>query len=273
MLVAHRVKEWIEPLLYRTLAFNPDTVIRGMVACWDVDRFLQTAAHKPPEFFAKAVRNVLFSRIDESKIIEVLTLCPNIEKLSLLLVGEFGEPLDSLAAVFNPLSPSQIFCATQDLVQMTRDFEYCVPAFAFLTHLEVLGGYEQDDDEGPEEAQEFLMTLPQLTHLCFSGGMILHEDICRNLLEALPIRIQTFVWSAQESHDLPAELLDDVRFVVIYPPDSTDADWQRGCLNGRNFWTAADEWVALRRAGTVQHCFSYLQNGEEREGEEEDDDE
>ncbi|KAJ6482765.1 hypothetical protein C8R45DRAFT_1150385 [Mycena sanguinolenta] len=73
VLVAWRIKVWLEPILYRTLVFRGETD--------HLVFFLGTLASKPPAFFAHSTRHLLMVDVDPSVIRSILSACSQVENL------------------------------------------------------------------------------------------------------------------------------------------------------------------------------------------------
>ncbi|KAF7377257.1 hypothetical protein MSAN_00146000 [Mycena sanguinolenta] len=73
VLVAWRVKIWLEPILYRTL------VIEGKRH--NLIPFLDTLASKPAAFFADSTRHLFMDDFDPSAMRAILSACSQVENL------------------------------------------------------------------------------------------------------------------------------------------------------------------------------------------------
>ncbi|KAF7313466.1 hypothetical protein HMN09_00502500 [Mycena chlorophos] len=262
MLVAVRVKEWVQPVLYRTLVFNPEEAVPALpsITKSNLDSFIQTL-EKNLTIAQRSVRNVIISQLDDLQVTKLLTLLPTVKNLYLMLTGDSDELDEGLEAPFNALTNlTRLYCGAQDLIVLTQNFEYVVPAFSRLTHLTVCGGWDDEEDvEGIQEGLDFFKALPQVTHLCFTGGMVCFEQLAVWVLEQCA-GLQTFVFSTEEPDHLLDGLMKDERFVVIEFSQDEDADWQRWALTGQDFWIEADEWVKRRKAGEVEHPYPFRED-------------
>ncbi|KAJ7368668.1 hypothetical protein DFH08DRAFT_831941 [Mycena albidolilacea] len=146
MLVVQRVKDWVEPLLYRTMAMDYIPQDRGRPN-YSVDALLSAIRAKPPAFFPCAVRHLAFpfrvasSGETRSPAEIILGVCTGIENLSMLDIPEAliplvrSLPLKHLYAECGPL------LSTLSTLPPTHTF------FSRLTHLEVDFGYDDSDGE------------------------------------------------------------------------------------------------------------------------------
>ncbi|KAJ6461536.1 hypothetical protein DFH09DRAFT_1229094, partial [Mycena vulgaris] len=79
MLVAWRVKDWVEPWLYRTLVIGTDT-IDGIPRC-DMETFRRIARTKPPFFLRDSVRNLMVYSVPAEDAQHITSLCSAVENV------------------------------------------------------------------------------------------------------------------------------------------------------------------------------------------------
>ncbi|KAJ6462931.1 hypothetical protein C8R45DRAFT_1220429 [Mycena sanguinolenta] len=228
MLVAQRVKEWVEPLLYRTILLGVD--IPG-----------------PPAFLHNAVRGLLTTSRDSARELEmILRLCTGVENLwipnadeTLMLLIE-SLPLKRLAAAFEFMPPptSQMF--------------------ARLTHLYLLVLLGEIVDS----VRAFVVALPTLTHLSlphlsFSFDVSENEEIVfptiHRILESSPsMQVLVIFTDSMISleNKVPPDVRRDVRFVVMLYRGFA-ADWYAGILHDKDFWRDAETFIAKRRTREI----------------------
>ncbi|KAF7330670.1 hypothetical protein MSAN_02452300 [Mycena sanguinolenta] len=242
MLVAQYVKEWVEPLLYRTiltLGYNHSIE--------DLPRFTEATfssmlRRKSPVFFQNAVRHfMLMGLFNYSKVEAILTLCTGVEDLCILDIPESWMP-------FITSFPLRRLYTSFRAIPLTH------PIFSRLTHLHL----QMDDNTGDTESTcTILATLPKLTHLSFSGGafvalshkiLALSRSICvLVLIQQCPSR-----WIDAEV----TKVVRDVRFVVM-PHRNFIEDWYTGVRGGKCYWSDAETFVAKRQTREIdpQHFF------------------
>ncbi|KAJ6502806.1 hypothetical protein C8R47DRAFT_216370 [Mycena vitilis] len=238
ILVARRVKIWIEPILYEVLTLNaPRTA--------DI---LRLSSHEPAPFFRERVNHVCFSSVPATDIAKILSLCSATGNLALLN----GIHDNVLPSILETLPLARISLELFSYRPRLIDAHYHHPLFAGITHLDVL-----DWPSRGWAAWSGLALLPRLTHLSFRaeaarvpatvcGGVLLH---CR-LIEVLAL-----VHSTPDQPVVPlppistAHLLEtDPRFVVIVlPMIELVGDWRAGARGGRDHWALAEEIVRIRR--------------------------
>ncbi|KAF7369363.1 hypothetical protein MVEN_00264900 [Mycena venus] len=214
MRVAWRVKEWVEPLLYRTITVGYTGGMKGYpIFTWEIlDAAIRS---KPPSFFATAVcnLNIFLPRRghnpDPAEI--MLSLCTNVHNLSLVSLDQFssGSRLQSLVHSL-PLAHLHA-----DSRLLFHGIQLSHSVFARVTHLEV---WTAPDPEAVTDTSIWaqLSLLPQLTHLSFGGdtsfipqGLSLLET-CKSLSVLISL---SRPGEAVQRH-LQA-LAQDVRFVVM----------------------------------------------------------
>ncbi|KAJ7445046.1 hypothetical protein FB451DRAFT_1148878 [Mycena latifolia] len=247
LLVAQRVKIWIEPLLYMVL-YN------GSVQSGKGRTLLQLRnliRSRPSSVFQDYVRHVYLSGFDEHvTVVDILSACPSTTDLKLLpFWGRGPELLPILGAM--PLQRlalhlGLIFTASEAPV----DFAH--PLFLRITHLE-LGGWPNDDEGWAAWAG--LAQLPALTHLAFHNNLVL-PPVCQSALAQCPsLAALVIVCSDQDAVERYApdyaDVATDPRFVMVVVLDEL-RDWERGARGGDDYWVAADALIRRRRAGETK---------------------
>ncbi|KAJ7255599.1 hypothetical protein C8J57DRAFT_1345280 [Mycena rebaudengoi] len=230
LLVAQRVLQWIEPLLYRTLVFIDHE------SPWDPAAFCPESAK-----LAKYVQNMLISvappRVDFA--LRVLSFCSGIRKLTL-----FG----SYPTMLPALDKMQLRQLSVDLLELfgIPAIDPARPLFGALTHLRLL-------NSAPELN---FGELPALTHLCLpdrsSLGLISSTLANCSRLRVLVTMFRTRSGLRRYSNlDLST---DDPRLVLM--PLSFEEqcveDWKLSATGGRDIWLHAENFVARRRRGEIQ---------------------
>ncbi|KAJ7194792.1 hypothetical protein C8J57DRAFT_1423604 [Mycena rebaudengoi] len=267
MLVAWRVKLWVEPLLYRTLVFTESNRLLDSLPVLTQEMFKRIVRTKPI-LLRDAVRNVMIryeGYVYEADVADIVHACLGIENLNFeinpstdLGMGEYGLD-ESYITGIQTLPLRRMHC---DLLQL---FDWAIgqpsrlSLFTHLTHLDLFYWFNQANSTA--EARTRLGDLPQLTHLSVpshtsnSGTPILAHllDVCKSL-RALIVLAAPLTPPTDEIAFL-AE--NDVRFVTVWPHDRI-ADWQRGALTGIDYWTRADEHIARRLSGEVDRRMFHL---------------
>ncbi|KAJ7204147.1 hypothetical protein GGX14DRAFT_460955 [Mycena pura] len=242
ILVASRVKLWVEPLLYRTMAINTRT-IPGMPSC-TVAEFKRIARTKSRSFLASAVRNLLVCRVKTVETKAILSACPGVVNLYVVSYGALFEHTDPPD---RDLPLRRLYC---DMMILPAAEPFTHSSFRHITHLEL---FSHVDDFDPHDAAGSAWTqlgaMQNLTHLAVNDG--LSVALCAHLLNiCMSVRALLVLVDPEPSPPVVRQVTDDVRFVVLSVPDFV-ADWQRGVLTGRDYWTRVDDFIAKRRAGEI----------------------
>ncbi|KAK7051870.1 hypothetical protein R3P38DRAFT_2684516 [Favolaschia claudopus] len=240
MLVARRVKEWVEPFLYRVICIGLDSAAPGF-PLFTPDTFTCMMTRKSPKFLRSAVRHFMVEDGSEYPVRELLNICTEIEDLWLPLQDGSYVPIIQVL----PLRRLGI-----DFRQFLRLPLTC-RALSGLTHLAFTDSLTETPGEYDAACAAFL-ALPKLTHLSFDGGI--HSQFIRErigqILESLP-SLHVVVAFAYHIFDFTGNrriATTDPRFVAFLRPDFS-LDWHAGARGGADYWTDAENSVAKRRAG------------------------
>ncbi|KAJ7803692.1 hypothetical protein B0H13DRAFT_2388860 [Mycena leptocephala] len=255
-LVARRVQNWVEPLLYRVVYLSPQLWSRR----WEVDAphqqdiptftpeiLLRVIATKPTQFLANAVRHLFVdgaSRMDHDEVAAIIAACSGVKDLFVQFV------------------PSDLNCAIPDLQRLatavaplfqpsTVDFAH--PLFRNITHLEVL--------DRPWAAFGGLDLIPHLTHIAFNG---IPSDLALHTLLCADARLRCIIFITSMLHKMRQEspLLADSRFLCLLQNSNYRADWLRGAYWGENHWVLADKFILARRAGKVDRSLYHISDSD-----------
>ncbi|KAF7366315.1 hypothetical protein MSAN_00887700 [Mycena sanguinolenta] len=244
-LVAHRVKIWLEPILYSVVVFsNP---LPGHV-CFDPVRF-SSAVQSPAT--SQYVRNLYISHEFSHRGFELIFAnCSSIQNLALF--GGHSGLLPFLSAM-----PLRRLCTLlRFLFPQSPDFSH--PLFSRITHLQLW------DNHTGWKYWSGLATLPNLTHLAFGTTRTL--AIFQNMLTACSaLQALVFTYSRVESGAGLESLAHDVRFVCIPKPPFM-SDWQIGARGGDDFWVRAENFIARRSCGEIPRETFVLREEESNAG-------
>ncbi|KAJ7461194.1 hypothetical protein FB451DRAFT_490414 [Mycena latifolia] len=241
MLVAWRVKQWVEPLFYRTLTIASEDedglkMVKGFPV-FPTEVIFSAIKTRPATFFRDSVRNLLLHDDLAGAFTAILSVCTGVENLWLTSVEDdlsvlASLPLKHLYAILDPIF--RIFPPTH-------------PVFSRLTHLELF-----DSAVDTTIWSSRLPLIPQLTHLAFNDPALL--DICPHLLQTcttLSVLVCYDPWRSFRSGSTVARALSsDVRFVVMNFPDFL-LDWRLGAHTGLDYWSRAESFIAKRRSGEI----------------------
>ncbi|KAF8199370.1 hypothetical protein K438DRAFT_2016119 [Mycena galopus ATCC 62051] len=240
MRVAQRVKEWIEPLLYRviaTYASSPLHVVMDSIS---------------PAVFRNHVRHLQFAGSYPAKVLtKILTLCVQTTNID-LYATHIVDGEEMVLACLARLPLQRISFNTTQLFPDPARRDFTHPLFARVTHLDIC-----DLNIENWTAWSGLAQIPHLTHLAFHENFA-HPPanrVYRGALDHCPalevLAISSYSRTLLSNWDFTRqECRDDPRFVMILVRD-TMADWVKGAQGYEHFWTAADEAVRLRRLNYV----------------------
>ncbi|KAF7354282.1 Tyrosinase central domain-containing protein [Mycena venus] len=269
ILVAQRVRVWLEPLLYTVLQLSSPHLAATV---------LKSLETKPAQFLASTVRHVLVyastDTLDPEAFERFLTSCPGIVTLS--ITGSITGP-NLLPALGNmriqrlSVDLGELFFRYQCEVEEEKEEEFGVnldhPLFATVSHLDIMDDSDIEDSE--LEGQEWLQnlsTLPALTNLAFSTTPNPH--IVHSILGSCPrLRVLVVLFSVSDTAGARAYLqevinevsITDMRFVVATYADYY-ADWELGARGKEDIWVRVEEFVARKRRGEVE-ASDYFLNG------------
>ncbi|KAF7341305.1 hypothetical protein MVEN_01866800 [Mycena venus] len=252
MLVARRVKHWLEPLLYRVI----------FVSSWwtagDLHGFrsipggvlLSTISTKSQLFFESSVSHIFLEgggsglELEPSDVETILAACPRVTNLVFcgFSTGQYRE----------------LFSGFQCLRRLTIDvgalfaadtIDFTAPLFRSLTHLEMLDSFW---GHMPTDIGACLALAPALTHFsCVPISRIaaFHARIRTNA------RLQCIVLFSTRLAETP--VIDDARLVCI---DQTNfrSDWLHGAATGEDYWTLAEAFIAAKYAGKVDGSLYFI---------------
>ncbi|KAJ7658691.1 hypothetical protein DFH06DRAFT_1327257 [Mycena polygramma] len=248
LLVAWRVKIWVEPVLYRTILlmdpwyYNsyPDSISPFAMAGSVLVSLLQ---RKPASFFRHSVRQLFlgYNDMDATGVAELLSVCSNVENLYLST---------RTLATLPPLNMrlKRLHCRLGTLFDPQR-VDSTHRMFASLTHLEIFDYWSAEIEAGVLLG---LACLPHLTHLAFNDEEYL--PICPTLLRAsTSLRVLAII--------LPDPVADIGRYpyqfeqwgeqcgdrVVVLICEDFCEDWILGVQSGTDYWSYAEEHIAKRK--------------------------
>ncbi|KAF8212720.1 hypothetical protein K438DRAFT_1805001 [Mycena galopus ATCC 62051] len=223
MLVAKRVKEWVEPLLYRAIIVyrksfgkftseKPPTDSNFTAIADDV--LSSISRRKPSAFFHRAVRYLRSLTLDVQPI---LTLCTGSLPLKRIYVK-----------LMPPITPRPFSC---------------------LTHLHL--GHSED----VESTCAILTALPKLAHLSLVSRMddtpfvVSHKALDSSRIRVLVLFYLSPAWTRENL--LSSQLKQDARFVVMRLRNLATDWYARVQLGANDYWADAENHIAKRRIGEI----------------------
>ncbi|KAF7303403.1 hypothetical protein MIND_00568700 [Mycena indigotica] len=257
MLVSSRVREWVEPLLYRTLIFTANKVSKivsaSLLPTCRVEIFLGVAERRGSEFMRRAVKNVMAVAMSGADIRAILDICSQVENLYVIwgseLLGALERPDGSTVAL---TSLRHLHAPILELLDVESINFSTHPTFRQLTHLELFDG----PFELPKALETYraVLCIPSLTHLALNGDGEADFDSSQSNIYAELLRDD----AGRKLHALVLLTLDgptpqltsasdDLRFVVMLLSEYFP-DWAAARLYpSEEFWTRVDAVIAERR--------------------------
>ncbi|KAF8155326.1 hypothetical protein K438DRAFT_1862608, partial [Mycena galopus ATCC 62051] len=244
MLVARRVKEWVEPLLYRIVCIGPRPPPGFPRFLMEI--IMPAIRRKPSRFFEAAVRHLMIRYYqDQDEVGEILDVCTGVQHLSLAYVDDSW--LDRIVSF--PLERLQLdYCESRALMRvLAPEHTLC----RRLTHLEITGFIAHD----AHAVCDALIALPYLSHLAFSNSQFVHS--CPQLLESCKhLRALVFrTLFTEEIQTHHAVLERNVRFVQFswefLRANEGTVDWHIGAQGGVDTWIQIEHFIAKRRSREI----------------------
>ncbi|KAJ6593237.1 hypothetical protein B0H19DRAFT_1246031 [Mycena capillaripes] len=258
ILVARRVKLWVEPLLYRTIALSRLNDTGAQYPAHSQDTLFPILDSESRPALRAAVRNLMLVWLSASDGAFVLSRCPGIENLWITggLQAMVSKLLPSVADLPNL---KRFHCNLTALFSSAPggQIDFTHRLFERISHLELLDYYRLAEVERDSERWCTIARLPALTHLAFYTASFV--SIALPLLQACPsllvlvvnVRVEnqgTLIDARPDAHDL----MRNPRFVVIDRRQTKRTkEWKIGAYTAKDFWTRAEEWVGKRSAGEV----------------------
>ncbi|KAJ7087517.1 hypothetical protein C8R44DRAFT_820247 [Mycena epipterygia] len=233
MLVAWRVKEWVEPLLYHIIALEPPDRLPMLPAITTTS--LSTAMESRPDFFRPAIRHLMREGVYTPSLEYVLSICSGVVNLWV------NDDLTQTISVMEPLRLKYLYAKTLPVLHTLTPFH---PFFSQITHLELMDALDAWDLEAWSE----LYLIPQLTHLSFNDDAFFL--LCGELLETCKsLAVLVFLGSLPDPSSV-TEFSRDFRFVAMCCK-YYHLDWQMGAYAGVDYWSRAESFIAKRRSGKI----------------------
>ncbi|KAJ7892197.1 hypothetical protein B0H13DRAFT_866618 [Mycena leptocephala] len=288
LLVAQRVKTWIQPLLYRVLSIaarDPGLEPTGDNAVFilrhpftDIERLLAFVSKPESSSLRENVCHVRFpSSCFPRHITQLLSACPAAVDVVLPMHTLPGSILTLLQPL--PLQRLVVYWRMLFPIEAQRQMLSSCAKFTHLTHLEIRDWREHDETL---TGWQGLALIPRLTHLCFHelDSMISVIMLCLQhckFLEVLVMACSTPSHIEMTQKRLESSLPGDPLFLVLpsRPPVTSDprflvllvrdyyhdVGWE-ACARGggEDFWAAADRHVRKRRSGATNDYVAGLAN-------------
>ncbi|KAJ7624113.1 hypothetical protein DFH06DRAFT_757114 [Mycena polygramma] len=257
MLIAWRIKEWVEPLLYRVVlvsAASDSYAEQRHFPVYTPAIMLRTITNKPPEFLQLAVKHLFFEASTQLTEVEtILAACAGVTGLFVWVA-----PRSHLSALYD------LRCLRRLTITATTLLDPPIIAFPAvfqnITHLELLAsrlpGFAED------ALGKRLARVPHLTHVAFNTylhGTASNIEIWKDTRLTC---IALLAPAGGRPRGAVSSLTSDSRFVCILEELDYEVEWLRGAQTGTDYWDLADDFIAARRAGKVHPtCYTISNKG------------
>ncbi|KAF7291379.1 hypothetical protein MIND_01282400 [Mycena indigotica] len=250
MLVAWRVKEWIEPLLYQPLVFDSQTTRdNNLGPAFPFERLPQLSPNA-----AAGVKSSMISIFPAASVLAILEKLPSLENVFLSVAEKLYTDAEPLPAAFTRLRFRHLYCALGDILSLPALDSLAYNCFAGLTHLELFSeppSWRAATAPWPATRNSWALiaALPRLTH--FALNNVYPGSLVAFLLSACARLTCLVILSvaARAGRYTPA-VAHDPRFVVMRPGfvGGYLRDWVSGAQGAPDYWARADAFIAGRRA-------------------------
>ncbi|KAJ7065446.1 hypothetical protein C8F01DRAFT_1125631 [Mycena amicta] len=250
-LVACRVKEWLDPILFRTLVITSNAPHRArddFLSC-RIDVF-QAIARQKPSLLKNTVRNVIFVYLSRQEQEIVFTACPSLENICIDSNLE-GWDLQSGTALARLEHLSHLSIGVQDLFSRLKQIHPGPhPCFVHITHIQLIANTLGPPGSAAAQRWRAFAELPNLTHVVARGLWardILFLLASCTMLRALILEIYSTNTSLLAEYE---EACKDVRFVLYLSSEGIQQGWLDALRGKEIFWDRAERLIAQR--GTAE---------------------
>ncbi|KAJ7659082.1 hypothetical protein DFH06DRAFT_1472541, partial [Mycena polygramma] len=223
--VSYRVKNWIEPLLYRTLVFGARK-IDGLPIC-DYNTFNRIVDTKPQ--LLVSVRNVMALLIGQDTVKDIIRRCHGLENLVALPCDLWSGQLPPPG--FDELSLRRLHCDLDAFCNLRSVATLAVQPLLHLTHLALFSEIDSGCVSPAARLARWnlLAAVPNLTHLAVNGQDQL--PMCSHLLTGCGFLAALIALSPVHPPGSPEleVICNELRFVMM-SLDMWTNDWLNGVL-------------------------------------------
>ncbi|KAJ7927172.1 hypothetical protein B0H13DRAFT_1446108, partial [Mycena leptocephala] len=160
MLIAQRVKHWVEPLLYRVLILSTNKSINTHGFPFiTIDALRSAIARKPPQFFESCVTHIFFGGgaalgYNDSDLETILTACPRVMNVWVFSPGVSHR-------IFNRLERLRHLAIQVLPLSAPHPIDFTAAIFRNVTHLH----FTDSSRNFPPDIGARLALAPALTHI------------------------------------------------------------------------------------------------------------
>ncbi|KAK7051796.1 hypothetical protein R3P38DRAFT_2857407 [Favolaschia claudopus] len=250
MRIAWRVKEWLEPILYRVAFISDDDYKYKFLAAFCVvptTVFLLKITPPLPSPVSH-IRHILWNPAESADAIFALVLsaCPLVEDLFF-----DDEHITDYFPTLNQMHCLHRLAMYPQWLSSSNPCDFQIPQFLrTITHLKLLGG---KDTSSLSNLAANVNSLPNLTHVAFNVADNAIEKM--HSYSRVNTRLECIIFFINEDRTTGLGS-DDERFVCVRQVDFR-REWLVEATGRVGYWTRADEFIARKRAGTLDRT-SYL---------------
>ncbi|KAF8907955.1 hypothetical protein CPB84DRAFT_1822373 [Gymnopilus junonius] len=231
ILVARRVKEWIEPELYKIIFFAPP--LPSFPPIYHYTEYDLSDRVKLPLFYkaTKHAKHVLLYSVTWHIVAEILQNCTRVENLALWETYDYRYAKYVIQAL--PIQRLSL-----DLFTMGVETPFDESPFHNITHLQLSNIFFDR-----QKTCEKLALLPKLSHLAVEQPI---SDFAQDILDSCK-SIEVLVCFVR-SYQQYSTGVSDKRVVLLSLSDDYDGieEWKADALGKEDFWQKADRQVALQ---------------------------
>ncbi|KAJ7342758.1 hypothetical protein DFH08DRAFT_962804 [Mycena albidolilacea] len=249
VLVAHRVRVWLEPLLYNVLLFDAVPNITGI---------LDSIRTKPAPFLASAPR--VAGHGDAGEIPGIVLRDHRALALGIITGPRLLPALGNMHIRRLSVDVRQLFGLDNDVygrddsTELEVDLDH--PLFGAVTHLDLFDEVDIEDEE-PEQLTWLLQDpskLPALTYLAFNTQP--NPLVLQKLLTSYPqLHVLIVAFNAKEE-DLAVGYMEELTIADPRLAVATYAnyyiDWELGARGGDDLWVRSEGFVSRKRRGEIE---------------------
>ncbi|KAJ7164322.1 hypothetical protein C8R46DRAFT_1099260 [Mycena filopes] len=243
LLVAWRVKTWVEPILYRIILTAPKGFPLMGFPVIPHETLLEKMNNPESLEFHSSVRNLFIepslSVPTRTALVKFLSTCTRVTVLG------YSDP--------TPVPIPNLLADKHCLQRLTINIDVFLDSspdlpLPSLTHLELLDtDWSSEGDPPPAALWTRLALIPNLTHLAVNGP---DYDLFLSDMPFTDSRLRCIVFFCDDI-ELLESLTGDDRLVYVRQHKDYRLDWIQGINGENNYWSLADAFIAARRAGKI----------------------
>ncbi|KAF7317629.1 hypothetical protein MKEN_00850300 [Mycena kentingensis (nom. inval.)] len=256
MLVAWRVKEWLDPILFRTLGIGPDSTPfkfpnTAVLRCTFTEFEMLARSHAA---VGRSLRNARLWRLNEEQQHALLALTPNVENLYI-----YPSIQQRVSAAQAPLALVNLLRLSTGIFYLGYQFKTLAPTHTCLSHLTHLSVFlDQLFATTPtNEIWRKIAALPALTHVANSTSSAANASVIISILASAE-RLRLIVFHALSPYEERVDsgpLRRGVQVVLLVStrrlPDELESEFR----GAESMWERAERflqgWAAMQDPDSI----------------------